>query len=97
MAITFSEKTPLEERKRLRFLIPILVIVLSITIFVLWQGYFGGEEPIIMETPTFPSFKKVEINYQIFDDPIFDKLQPFEGVPSFEETPGRENPFLPYE
>jgi len=91
MAITFSEK-----RKKLRYLVPVLVIVILITAIVLWQGFFAEEKlflPPIEEVPV----KKIVINYEILKHPFLEELQPLEPLPLFEEEVGRENPFLPYE
>lgn len=90
MAITFLEK-----RKKLQQLIMILAVVILITSFVLWQG-FVKKEPSIIEEPFIRQPKKVEINFKILKDPIFEELESFEEIPSFEEEIGREDPFIPY-
>ena len=91
MAITFLEK-----RKKLRTLILILVVVILITLFVLWKGFFAKEEIPPIEIPVGKESKEVKINFQIFKDPLFGELQPFEEIPPLEEPLGRENPFLPH-
>jgi len=90
MAITFIEK-----RKRLRYLFPLLIIVLLITGIVLWQGFFTREKPILFPIETAP-VKKIEINFEILKHPLLEELQSLEPIPSFEEEAGRENPFIPY-
>ncbi|PIR71771.1 MAG: hypothetical protein COX89_01395 [Candidatus Nealsonbacteria bacterium CG_4_10_14_0_2_um_filter_37_10] len=89
MAITFIEK-----RRRLRYLFPVLAIVILITAIVLWQGFFVEEKPLLppIEVPV----KKIEINYEILKHPLLEKLQFFEDISPFEGEFGRENPFLPY-
>lgn len=89
MAITFIEK-----RRRLRYLFPILAIVILITAIVLWQGFFVEEKPVLppIEIPT----KKIEIDFETLKNPFLEELQPFEVIPPFEEEVGRENPFISY-
>jgi len=92
VAITF-----LEERKRLRYLFPVLAIVILITVFVIWRGFFAKGKPgIIPETIQKPA-GKIEINLQVLKDPLLEELQPFEKVePIIEEIGRRQNPFIPY-
>jgi len=89
MAITFLEK-----RKRLKSLIPVLVIVILITAVIVWRGFFVKEEPFLPEV--IKPAKKIEIDLQALKSPELEELQPFEKIPSFEEEIGRENPFVPY-
>ena len=90
MVITFLEK-----RKRLKSLIPVLVIVILITAVIIWRGFFVKEKPFIPEEGLKPA-KKIEIDFQALKSPELEELQPFEKIPSFEEEIGRENPFVPY-
>lgn len=90
MAITFLEK-----RKRLKSLIPVLVIVILITGLIIWRGFFVKEKPFLPEI--IKPAKKIEIDFQALKSPQLEELQPFEKTPPFEEEPGRENPFTPYE
>ncbi len=102
MAIVF-----LQERKTQKNLIFIFGIVILITAFVIWQEFFkkGKETSFVEGVQTF-SKKEVKINFEIFKNPILEKLQPFTEIGPFratlpaEEKPegklGRENPFLSY-
>ena len=102
MAIVF-----LQEKKTQKNLIFIFGIALIITVFVIWQGFFkkGKETSFIEGIQTF-SKKEVKINFEIFKNPILEKLQPFTEIGPFREIPpaeekpegklGRENPFLSY-
>ena len=92
MAITFLEK-----RQRLQYLIPILVGALLVTLFVIWQGFFVKETISIIIEPLMRPPKKIEINFPLLKDPIFQILQPFEKISPPEEGIGRENPFTPYQ
>jgi len=89
VAITFLEK-----RKRLKSLIPVLVIVILISAFIIWRGFFVKEKSFIPEV--IKPVKKIEIDFQTLKSPELEELQPFEKIPSFEEEIGRENPFIPY-
>lgn len=92
MAITFIER-----RKRLKYLVPILVTVVLITIFVLLYGFFAEIEDLLPEPVVEPLIKqKIEIDFDVLRDPIFEQLIPFEQIPVFEEEIGRENPFIPF-
>ena len=102
MAIVFFQ-----EKKTQKNLIFIFGIVLMITVFVIWQGYFKKEkETSFVEGVRTFSKKEVKINFEIFKNPILEKLQPFTEISPFLATPpagekpevklGRENPFLPY-
>jgi len=93
MAITF-----IEERKKIRRLIPVLAGIILMTAIVLWFGFFVEERFEIVEVKE--PVKKIEINFQILKDPILKDLEPFEEIKPFEEIVeekiGRENPFLSY-
>lgn len=73
MAITFLEK-----RKRLRYLFPILAIIILINAIVIWRGFFSEEKgeilPVIEEKPV----KKIEIDFQVLKNPFLEELQPLE-------------------
>lgn len=99
MAITFLEK-----RKIQRYYIIIFGIILLVTTLVIWRGFFVKEKPIFLEEVTKP-LKKVEIDFNILENPILKELQPFEEIEPFREVIveeeiiekiGRENPFAPY-
>lgn len=91
MAITFLEK-----RKKLKELIPVVMVAVLITVFILWRGFFVKGEPQLSEELLKKPAKKIEINFQVLKHPIFEKLQLFEEIPLFEQDLGRENPFRPY-
>lgn len=93
MVITFVER-----KRKLKYLLPVLVITILITVFVWWRGFFAGKRlpailpPTEVEIPT----KKIELNFEIFKNPFLEELQLPEPIPPFEGKAGRENPFLPY-
>jgi len=92
MAITL-----LEERKKLKSLVPVLAVVLLITAIVIWQGFFTKPSSTVApETPLKP-LREVDINFQVLENSILEELQPFEKTSPFEGGVGRENPFTPYQ
>ncbi|XOB40284.1 MAG: hypothetical protein ACKKMR_03175 [Candidatus Nealsonbacteria bacterium] len=89
MAITFQEQ--LKKQKNLVFIFLSLVLV---TVFIIWWGYYYvGEEP--REELILKHFKKIEIDFELLENPLLDQLQPIEKIPPFEGEVGRENPFIP--
>lgn len=91
MAITFLEK-----RKRLKSLIPILVIIIFITGIIIWRGFFAKEKPSALEEISKPAVKELKIDFSTLESPGFEEFQLFEKTPPFEGEAGRENPFIPY-
>ena len=93
MVITFARR-----RKIQKYLSLVLGIIILVTIFIFWLGFFKKEKIFIMQP--LPEFipKKIEINFQVLKSSIFQELQPFPERPLLpsEEEMGRENPFLPY-
>lgn len=94
MAITF-----LQEKKKQKYLIYVLIMVFFAIFLTIWFGYFR-KPPIIPEeiapTETAKSWQKIEINFKILEDPLFQDLKAFEKIPAFEGEVGRENPFIPF-
>lgn len=90
MAITFVEK-----RKRQRYLIPALAALIFVLAIVIWQGFFVERELPALPPPE-TAAPKIEINFEILQHPLLEKLQPFPEIEPFEEELGRENPFTPY-
>jgi len=93
--------TFLEKRKFQRNLIIIFAVIVLITFFVLWQGFFVEEKSTLEEMPEI-LIKKVEINLEVLEkNPLLKEFLPFEEIKPFEvtspeEKTGRENPFIPY-
>jgi hypothetical protein len=91
MAIIF-----IEQIKKQKYLIWVFGIVILITVFVLWKGFLAKEKPPEVGVIPIPT-KKIEINFEIFKNPLLEELQPIEKIiPEAGIEPGRENPFLPY-
>lgn len=87
--------TPLirEKQKQKYYLIIFLIIVLIIFL-ILWQAFLKKKKvTFVVEAP--PP-REIKINFQVLEEPALKELRPFEKISPFEETAGRENPFLPY-
>lgn len=90
MAVTF-----IEERKKQRNLIWIFIIIVLIMVVIWWQGFFKKPSLKGIEIPVF-EFKKIEINFEVLENPILKELQLFEKIQPYEGEIGRADPFLPY-
>lgn len=90
MAITF-----LQQEKRQKYLILILVGVILLTFFVVWRGFLFKPKAVL--APTISEPPEIEINFQTLKSPLLKELQPYQEIePLLEEEMGRENPFIPY-
>lgn len=85
----------LEQRKRLRKLIPILVVTILITVLNFWRGFWSKPE---IPSPNIPQTqaKRVEIDWGVVKSQDLDNLDLFQGIPELEKEAGRKNPFEPY-
>jgi len=104
MAIVF-----LKEKRTQKSLIVVFVLIILITAFIIWQGFFKEETEVYLEEEGFKfTPRKIEIDFSILEHPVLEELQPFFEIEPLEEaTPteegiempteiGRENPFIPY-
>jgi uncharacterized membrane protein len=91
MAISILEKT-----KRQNYLLIVLLILILITSFVIWRGFFYKKKSI--ETIISKPEREIKIDFETLKNPIWEELQPFEKInpPGPEIKIGRENPFIPY-
>ncbi len=89
MAITFQKQI-----KKQRNLIFIFVILILIIIIILWLGFRTEEEP--SEILISKRLKRIEINLEVFQNPLLQQLQLIDKIPGFEGDLGRENPFIPF-
>lgn len=88
---------PLEQRKKLKRLIPVLVIVILITIINIGRSFFSKPNPAFSPLPeTQTPAKKVKIDWSILKSQTLDNLELFKEIPPLEGKEGRENPFIPY-
>ena len=85
-----------QQRKRQKFLAPIVLIVLGLTFIILWFGYFKKEEPSTEVEVSTSVLQEIKINFEVLENPLLKELQPFAEITPYEGPIGRENPFLPY-
>ncbi len=85
----------IEKQKKILF---ILFGVILIILIISWQQGFLKISKIqpLTETEIIMPEKKIEIDFKFLEKQILKDLQPFEEISPSRETPGRENPFLPY-
>jgi len=80
------------ERKRQAYLL-IAFLAIGALGGVLWFGFVGKGSPGITEFFVPPPSQELQIDFEIFQHPIFQELQePGPPIP-FPETVGKENPF----
>jgi hypothetical protein len=96
MAIVF-----LQQKNEQKKLILVFFFILLLTAVVLWFGYFKEDKldemgPVSVN----PSAKKVDINFEVFKNPLFAEFRSFSPIEPFKESTstavGRENPFISY-
>ena len=84
----------LEQKKKNKFLLPVLGGIILITLIILWLGFSKKPESPSLISPT--PLPKININWQALKNPILETLEPFEEISPLTGSPGRKNPFLPY-
>ena len=89
MAITFQKQI-----KKQRNFILIFVILILVIILVLWQGFKEEGQPL--EILISRRLQKIEIDLEIFQNPLLQQMQLIDKIPAFEGVLGRENPFIPF-
>ena len=91
MAIIFTE-----ERKKQRYLILALTLIIFSILFVVWLGLSRGREETAVAIPIVYPLPIVEINWQALENLRGKTLQPFAEISEFKGKFGRDNPFIPY-
>ncbi len=88
----------LQQRKRQKYLVPITIAVIVITVLILWFGYFKEEKAVFLpvEDQTGTVFREIKIDFSVLENPFLKELQSFIKITPFEGKTGRENPFVPY-
>lgn len=92
MAITFSQ-----EQKKQRYLLFILIAIVSVALLIVWLGFFrkGASVPTPAISPGLP-LQKLDINWDILKDERLKDLRAIEKISLPQESVGRKNPFVPY-
>jgi len=89
MAIIFQKQI-----KKQRNFILIFVILVLVIVFVLWRGFKIEESP--SEILISRMLQKIEINFEVFQNPLLRQMQLIDKIPAFEGVLGRKNPFIPF-
>lgn len=94
MAITLTGK-----KKSQKNLVLIFSIFLVIIFIIIYYQFFKKEETPIAEENNPEIIRKIKINFELLDNPLFLRLKPFSDPPATPSAAelGRENPFYPYE
>jgi len=85
-----------QQKKKQRNLLIVGIIVILITVGVLYFGFLQDKTVGIIEIEPANSIKEVTIDTTVFENPFFAEDKPFEEVPAFEGSIGRENPLTPF-
>lgn len=94
----------IEQRKRQKILIGILVIVIIITFFFWYSSFQKGpsyeagpaQEEITMTSTFEQRFKEIKLDFSILDDSLFKSLKSHGALPITVGETGRDNPFVSY-
>ncbi|MDO8504184.1 MAG: hypothetical protein Q7S60_05925 [bacterium] len=87
----------LEQRKKLKRLIPVFAMVSLATALVLWLGFFSKPKnsPPLESSPQNVA-RKIEIDWSVLKNPALDNFDLFEEIPPLQGKAGRDNPFEQY-
>jgi len=84
----------LEQKKKQKFLLPILGVIILITLIVILRGFF--KKPSIVPSSSISIGQKINIDWDTLKSPILETLESFDVIPPLSGSYGRKNPFLPY-
>lgn len=86
-----------QQKKKQNYLLWVVIVVIIFTVAILWFGVFQKEDEFVETTAGSVSLiKKMDVEFEVLENPLFEKLNPFEKISAFIGKIGRENPFLPY-
>lgn len=93
MAITI-----VQERKKQKYLIAALAVIVFVILLVVGKGFLSRKTAVSQppQAPVIYVLPKTEIDWQILDDIRAQSSQLFEEISALEGKFGRENPFIPY-
>lgn len=95
MAITITQG-----KKKQRYLIMILVLIVLGIFLIIRLGFSGKQNQTAPEIGVAPAKiyapPKVDIDWQLLENLHSEALKPFEDILPFEGEFGRQNPFVPY-
>ncbi len=93
---------PLEQKKRQKILLGILIAVAVVTVFIWYSNYQKGpavEESTSQEESTSATeerLKEMELDFSVLNNNLFKSLKSHGALPVITGETGRENPFEPY-
>lgn len=88
----------LGKKEKQKKLVIVLVVILLVTFVIVIVGLSRKKEESTVRTGTTeinPEFR-ININLDIFNNPIFEELETFNKIQPLEGIQGRENPFISY-
>ena len=93
MVITITQ-----EKKRQRYLLLALALIIFAILLVVWLGFFRKEESVLALSVPAAAYlaPEAEIDWQTLDELQRENLRPFKEIGAFKQEFGRENPFTPY-
>jgi len=86
----------LEQRKKIRKLVPILAIIVLITLLNFGSSFWSKRKPEALPGQIIVRPVGAEIDWKILESPLLDNLTLFPEIPPLDREAGRSNPFVPY-
>ena len=86
-----------QQKKKQKYLLGFVGLIILTVAGVLYIGFFKGDDgEDVVELVPVSLIKEIEVDFDVLENPFFEKAKPFEKIPEYEGEIGRENPFLPY-
>jgi hypothetical protein len=82
-------------KRNQQYLIVIAALAIILILVLVWQSLLK-KSPTVPEVAPILFPTTVKINWAVLQDEKLTALQPFVGIPPFEDVVGREDPFAPY-
>ena len=96
MAINFNQQK--QKGKKPEYLNYVLIAAVLVLIFGIWWVFLRKPKNVPAEVSQQEIAKvwqkKIDINFEILDNPLFKSLKDFEKILPFDGKTGRDNPFL---
>lgn len=85
-----------KQKKKQKYLLTAVGLIILTIAGVMYFGFFRKKEETIINVTSVSPIKEINIDFNVLENPFFEKIKPFEKIPDYEGEVGRENPFLPY-
>lgn len=90
----FKDQTLTDQKKNQKYLALILLVVVCVTGFAIWKGFFE-KAPELESVSVPPVFRKdIRINFSFLEDKIFKEIQNSPLPRLLPQNIGKTNPFL---